>query len=120
MLPQRSFVMCIAVNKNVSKHFIMSKNTSPPANDHKAALETAISSTATEAGIVVKKGAWFQYEGELVGQGRDASANALAGNPELARKIKDAVFTLKVRHTVPAETAETPAMPEQELAEGKE
>ena len=112
--------MCIAVNKNVSKHFIMSKNTSPPANDHKAVLETAISSTATEAGIVVKKGAWFQYEGELVGQGRDASANALAGNPEPARKIKDAVFTLKVRHTVPAETAETPAMPEQELAEGKE
>ena len=74
--------------------------------------------TATEAGKVSKKGAWYQYESELVGQGRDASASALAGNPELARKINDAVFALKVRHTVPAEpAAEPPEMPEQELAE---
>jgi hypothetical protein len=79
---------------------------------------TDLLDTATEAGIVNKKGAWYQYESELVGQGRDASASALAGNPELARKINDAVFALKVRHTVPAEqAAEPPEMPEQELAE---
>ena len=78
---------------------------------------TDLLDTATEAGIVSKKGAWYQYESELVGQGRDASASALAGNPELARKINNAVFALKVRHTVPAEpAAEPPEMPEQELA----
>ena len=82
---------------------------------------TDLLDTATEAGIVTKTGAWYQYESELVGHGRDASASALAGNPELARKINDAVFALKVRHTVPAEqAAEPPEMPEQELAETAE
>ena len=37
--------------------------------------------------ILEKKGAWIAYNGELVGQGRDAAKDALASNPELAAKI---------------------------------
>jgi len=37
--------------------------------------------------ILEKKGAWIAYNGELVGQGRDAAKDALAQNPELAAKI---------------------------------
>jgi recombination protein RecA len=37
--------------------------------------------------ILEKKGAWIAYNGELVGQGREAAKEALVKNPELAAKI---------------------------------
>jgi recombination protein RecA len=37
--------------------------------------------------VLEKKGAWIAYNGDLVGQGRDAAKEALAQNPELAAKI---------------------------------
>ena len=42
--------------------------------------------------ILEKKGAWIAYNGELVGQGREAAKDALAKNPDLAAKIKAAVL----------------------------
>jgi len=42
--------------------------------------------------ILEKKGAWIAYEGNLVGQGRDAAKLALKEKPELAEKIKKAVM----------------------------
>jgi recombination protein RecA len=42
--------------------------------------------------ILEKKGAWIAYNGELVGQGREAAKEALAKNPELAAKIKAAIL----------------------------
>ena len=42
--------------------------------------------------ILEKKGAWIAYQGELVGQGRDAAKQALAKKPELAEKIKAAIL----------------------------
>jgi recombination protein RecA len=42
--------------------------------------------------ILEKKGAWIAYEGNLVGQGRDAAKAALKEKPELAEKIKKAVL----------------------------
>ena len=38
---------------------------------------------ALEHKILIKKGAWISYEGDLVGQGREAAKQALAENPEL-------------------------------------
>ena len=38
-------------------------------------------------GVVDKKGAWLQFEGELIGQGKEAARLALVEKPELARKI---------------------------------
>ena len=40
-----------------------------------------------------KKGAWLQFEGALIGQGKDAAQKALAENPELAKKIVAAIMT---------------------------
>jgi len=45
-----------------------------------------------EAGVVEKKGAWLQFEGELVGQGKEAAQKALADKPALAKKIVDAIM----------------------------
>ncbi len=42
--------------------------------------------------ILEKKGAWIAYEGNLVGQGRDAAKTALKEKPELAAKISAAIL----------------------------
>jgi recombination protein RecA len=41
---------------------------------------------------VEKKGAWLQFCGELIGQGKEAAAKAMAEKPELAQKILDAIM----------------------------
>jgi len=42
--------------------------------------------------ILEKKGAWITYQGELVGQGRDAAKQTLKEKPELAEKITKAIL----------------------------
>ena len=42
--------------------------------------------------ILEKKGAWIAYEGNLVGQGRDAAKQALKEKPELAEKVRKAIL----------------------------
>ena len=50
---------------------------------------------AVELDIVQKSGSWFSYDGEKLGQGRDAVKNILQDNPELCdqleNKIKEAL-----------------------------
>ena len=43
-------------------------------------------------GVVDKKGAWLQFEGDLIGQGKEAAQKALAEKPALAKKIVDAIL----------------------------
>jgi recombination protein RecA len=42
--------------------------------------------------ILEKKGAWIAYQGELVGQGRDAAKQAIKEKPELAAKLTKAIL----------------------------
>ena len=44
-----------------------------------------------KAGIVEKSGAWFSYDGQRVGQGRENAKNFLAANPDVAAKIETQV-----------------------------
>lgn len=44
-----------------------------------------------KAGVVEKSGAWFSYEGERLGQGRENSKNFLRENPKIANEIEIAV-----------------------------
>ncbi len=41
-----------------------------------------------EQGIVRKSGAWYTYEGEQLGQGKENARNFLRGNPDLANEIE--------------------------------
>jgi recombination protein RecA len=41
---------------------------------------------------VEKKGAWLQFNGELIGQGKDAAKKALVEKPELGKKITEAIM----------------------------
>ena len=42
--------------------------------------------------ILDKKGSWIAYQGELIGQGRDAAKQTLRERPELAEKLTKAVL----------------------------
>jgi recombination protein RecA len=44
-----------------------------------------------KAGIVDKSGAWFSYEGERLGQGRENSKQFLAANPAIMNEIEEAI-----------------------------
>lgn len=46
---------------------------------------------ALEFGIVQKRGSWFSYDGNQLGQGRDGTKNALKENEELYLEIEDKV-----------------------------
>ncbi|ATC64012.1 recombinase RecA [Nibricoccus aquaticus] len=47
---------------------------------------------ALEHKILEKKGAWIAYNGELIGQGRDAAKQTLKDKPDVAQKITEAVL----------------------------
>ena len=44
-----------------------------------------------KAGVVEKSGAWYSYNGERLGQGKENSKEALKANPELALAIETAI-----------------------------
>jgi len=61
--------------------------------NHGINQEGSILDVGIENGVVDKKGAWLQFEGELIGQGKEAAQKALAEKPALAKKIVDAILT---------------------------
>jgi len=60
--------------------------------NHGINKEGSILDVGVETGVVDKKGAWLQFDGELVGQGKDAAQRALAEKPDLAKKIVAAIL----------------------------
>jgi len=46
-----------------------------------------------ECGVVEKSGAWFGFEGDRIGQGRENAKQYLRDHPEVARKIELKVLT---------------------------
>ncbi|MGA2556287.1 MAG: recombinase RecA [Verrucomicrobiota bacterium] len=60
--------------------------------NHGINKEGSIIDVGLSHGVVEKKGAWLQFNGELIGHGKDAARQALVDKPELAQKIVDAVM----------------------------
>ena len=46
---------------------------------------------AEESDIIVRKGAWYSYKGDNIGQGRDNTINYLLENPEIAAEVEQKV-----------------------------
>ncbi|MGH7239136.1 MAG: recombinase RecA, partial [Candidatus Saccharimonadales bacterium] len=46
---------------------------------------------AVNHGIVEKQGAWFSYNGEKIGQGREAAKDYLAKNPKIMDEVAEKV-----------------------------
>lgn len=62
---------------------------------HGISKEGSLLDTAVEHGIVAKSGAWYLYEGDQIGQGRENAKAFLSEHPdvfgEIEAKVKDAV-----------------------------
>jgi recombination protein RecA len=69
--------------------------------NHGINKEGSILDVGIECGAVDKKGAWLQFDGELIGQGKEAAQKALAEKPALAKKIVEAIM---VKRAAPAAT----------------
>jgi recombination protein RecA len=54
--------------------------------------EGSLLDIAVDKAIVKKSGAWYTYEGEQIGQGRENVKGFLADNPELMMEIQDRVL----------------------------
>ncbi|HET6750401.1 MAG TPA: recombinase RecA [Actinomycetes bacterium] len=81
--------------------------------------EGSLLDVGVDVGLIRKSGAWFTYDGDQLGQGRENARNFLRDNPELAREIEDkikaqlGVVTPAVA-AEPAEPAEADAEKEQD------
>ena len=53
--------------------------------------EGEILDLGSEAKIIDKSGAWYSYNGERIGQGKDNARNFLKERPALAREIENKV-----------------------------
>lgn len=49
---------------------------------------------ATQAGLINKSGAWYEYQGEKIAQGREAAKEYLKANPKVAKDLEAAVRKL--------------------------
>src|SRR2546428_490301 len=67
--------------------------------NHGINKEGSILDVGIENGVVEKKGAWLQFNGELIGQGKEAAQKTLAEKPDLAKKIVAAI--LEKRNALP-------------------
>jgi recombination protein RecA len=60
-----------------------------------------------DAGVIEKSGAWFTYENERIGQGRENARRFLRENPETRERLAEAVYAAKgIKRAVPARPAE--------------
>ena len=57
--------------------------------------EGCVLDIAVEKGVIDKSGAWFAYNGQKIGQGRENARNFLANNPEIMDEV-----TAKIRETM--------------------
>ncbi len=55
--------------------------------------EGSLLDVGVECGVVKKSGAWFTYEGEQLGQGREKAKDFLSRNPEMMMEITDRIKT---------------------------
>ena len=70
--------------------------------NHGINKEGSILEVGIDAGVVDKKGAWLQFEGELIGQGKEAAQKALVEKPKLADKIVQAIMAKRNAQPVAA------------------
>jgi recombination protein RecA len=71
--------------------------------------EGSLLDVGVDVGLVKKSGAWFTYDGDQLGQGRENARNFLRDNPELAREIEEKIKAHLGVGTLPADPGQEPA-----------
>ena len=78
----------------------------------------AVIDIGTEMNIIEKKGAWFSYKGQRLGQGREAVREELKKNPKLLEEVEKLILQqcktsgAKISGKAPVEAAEEPSLAE--------
>lgn len=75
--------------------------------NHGINKEGSILDVGLENGVLEKKGAWLQFQGELIGQGKDAARQALVDNPQVAARIVSAIMEKRTGNPVSSVPAES-------------
>ena len=70
---------------------------------------------AEEYDIVIRKGAWYSFEGSNVAQGRDNTIIRMKEDPEFAQKVKTLVMAKLKPEEIPIEPGEEPLTPPEEV-----
>jgi recombination protein RecA len=60
--------------------------------NHGINKEGSLLDVGLDAGVVEKKGAWLQFNGELIGQGKEAAQKTLIEKSDIGQKILDAIL----------------------------
>ena len=79
--------------------------------NHGIDKEGSLLDVALDAGVLEKKGAWIQFQGELIGQGKDATRRTLAEKPDLAKKIQEATLAKRLAELTAASASAAPGAP---------
>jgi recombination protein RecA len=73
-------------------------------------IEGDLLDLGAEAAIVEKSGAWYSFEGERIGQGRENARRFLIENPDVRERMAEAVYAHHgIKRGVQARPAEAPA-----------
>ena len=94
---------------NVTRVKVVKNKVAPPFTEaefeiiynHGINKEGSIIDVGLQHGVVEKKGAWLQFNGELIGQGKEAAQKTLAEKPDLTRKIVDSVLARRSATAAP-------------------
>lgn len=76
--------------------------------------EGSLIDVAVEQGICKKSGAWYSFDGDQIGQGREAAKRFLRENPEIAMQLQDRVLQAVGLTGVDAEEVPEAANPPEE------
>lgn len=76
----------------------------------------AVIDLGSEFGIIDKKGAWFSYKGQRLGQGRDTVRDELKKNPKLLEEIEQLVVQ-NIKEKKPQTPSKAESIAEEVLAE---
>ncbi len=84
-------------------------------------LEGDLLDLASESGIVEKTGAWYSYEGERIGQGRENARRFLRENLDICARIAEAVYAEKgLKRQVPVAEVGVADEQAEQVAEGSD
>lgn len=75
---------------------------------------------AVQLDIIKKSGAWFSYDGNRIGQGRDNAKEFLKNNPEIAQKAEDELMANKDKLTFTRQSAKKTTKKAAAAAEAEE
>ena len=116
--------MCIRDRGNRTRVKVVKNKVAPPFRQAEFDImygegisrEGSVLDLSVEHEIIKKSGAWYTYDGEQMGQGRENAKKFLKDNPEIMVEITDRVMSTLLPSD--EEKAEAAAAAEAEDAEG--